>query len=105
MARKPTYAQHVAPGNTPQSEPLLGENQVRNNAGGFVYAIDDWQRLERFLILGAEGGTYYTGERKLTRENAEVVNRCLKADAQRTIQTIVAVSEAGRAPKQAPAIF
>src|SRR5271165_475278 len=37
----------------PQSEPL-DESQVRNNAGGFVYALSEWGRLERFLILGSD---------------------------------------------------
>jgi hypothetical protein len=50
---------------TPQNEPAR-DDQVRNNAGGFVFAVDKWARLDRFLILGAEGGTYYVGERELT---------------------------------------
>ena len=66
--------------DVPQTE-ALDERQVKNNAGGFVFAIDDWARLDRFLILGAEGGTYYVSERKLTQENAGVVTRCLAADA------------------------
>ena len=55
---------------TPQSAPIPGTSQVPNSAGGFAFAVDDWTRLDRFLILGAEGGTYYATERKLTRENA-----------------------------------
>ena len=35
----------------PQTEPL-DSRQVLNNAGGFVYKIDDMARLRRFLILG-----------------------------------------------------
>ena len=30
--------------------------------GGFAWAVDDWTRLRRFLILGSEGGSYYAGE-------------------------------------------
>ena len=47
---------HVT-GPTPQSEPLAGAAtpQVPNSAGGFAWALDPWQRLERFLILGADG--------------------------------------------------
>ena len=59
-----TYANHFQ--NTQQSEPIFGRSMVQNAAGGFVFEIDDWQRLRRFLILGAEGGTYYASERKLT---------------------------------------
>ena len=45
---------------TSQGEPLPGRtDSVKNNAGGFGFAVDKWQRLRRFLILGSEGGTYY----------------------------------------------
>lgn len=79
--------------------------QVKNSAGGFSFVLDDWKRLEQFLILGSEGGTYYVNERKLTRENAAVVQRCLNADGPRAVEVIASISEAGRAPKNDPAIF
>ena len=90
---------------TPQSQPIPGSAQVANSAGGYSFAVDDWTRLSRFLVLGAEGGTYYIGERTLTRENAEAVTRCIAADGPRVVREIVAVSEAGRAPKNDPALF
>ena len=55
---------------TPQTLPIPGAGQVANSAGGFAWALDDWVRLDRFLVLGAEGGTYYVGEQRLTLENA-----------------------------------
>src|SRR5262245_56556578 len=55
---------------TPQSAAIPGSSQVPNSAGGFAFAVDDWARLDRFLILGSEGGSYYATERRLTRENA-----------------------------------
>lgn len=87
----------------PQSEPI--PRTVPNSAGGHAFAISDWARLDRFLVLGSEGGSYYAGERTLTRENAAAVMRCIAEDGGRAVATIVAVSEAGRAPKQDPAIF
>jgi len=90
---------------TPQSEPIPGTSQVANSAGGYAWQLDDWARLDRFLVLGCEGGTYYVGERELTIENATIVQRCIAADGIRTIDRIVAISEAGRAPKNDPAIF
>lgn len=90
---------------TPQSQPILGQTQVKNLAGGYVYQIDDWKRLDRFLILGVDGGTYYIGEQELARDNAEVVLRCIASDGQKTVQRIVEISEAGRAPKNDPALF
>lgn len=88
---------------TPQSQPVPGT--VPNSSGGYAFPVSDWTRLERFLVLGSEGGSYYAGERALTKENAEAVVRCLVEDGDRTVETIVAVSESGRAPKQDPALF
>lgn len=95
----------TSPKVTPQSEPIPGSTQVQNSEGGYAWAVDDWTRLERFLVLGTEGGTYYATERKLTRENIDSVKRCIITDAARTIQTIVSVSESGRAPKNDPALL
>ena len=58
----------MAHGQPGQQMPLPGEKMVANDAGGYVYALDDWARLDRFLILGTEGGTYYASEARLTRE-------------------------------------
>ncbi|KMO41309.1 RNA-binding protein [Methylobacterium variabile] len=88
---------------TPQSEPVPGT--VPNSAGGHAFAVDDWARLDRFLVLGSEGGSYYASPRALTAGNAAAVQRCIAEDGLRAVAAIVAVSEAGRAPKQDPAIF
>jgi 60 kDa SS-A/Ro ribonucleoprotein len=98
------YAQHVAQ-PVPQSEPVPGKPMVKNPAGGYVFEIDDFARLRRFLILGCEGGTYYEGERKLALENADVVRRCVAADGKRALDLIVDVSDRGLAVKNDPAIF
>jgi 60 kDa SS-A/Ro ribonucleoprotein len=90
---------------TPQAQPIPGSNQVQNNAGGFAWQITPWERLERFLILGAEGGTYYVGEQKLVQQNHDSVLACLKEDGSRVVRTTVEVSIAGRAYKNDPAIF
>jgi 60 kDa SS-A/Ro ribonucleoprotein len=78
---------------------------VVNSAGGASFALDHWARLERFLILGSEKGSYYASERRLTIENAVCVQACLNADGVRAVDVIVAVSQDGRAPKNDPAIF
>lgn len=89
---------------TPQSE-QADPRQVKNSAGGYTFTLDDWARLDRFLILGVDGGTYYVGERPLALDNVAVIDRCLTADWKRTIDTIVAVSTDGRAAKNDPALF
>jgi len=88
----------------PQIEPL-DEWQVRNSAGGYSYPVDDWKRLERFLILGSEGGSYYASERILTKENVDAVKQCIEADGIRVVKTDIEISGAGRAPKNGPALF
>jgi 60 kDa SS-A/Ro ribonucleoprotein len=90
---------------TPQSEPIPGSTQVANSGGGYAWPVDKWTRLDRFLILGSEGGTYYIGERQLTQENAQAVVECLAEDGPRLVRRIVDVSLAGRAPKNDPALF
>jgi 60 kDa SS-A/Ro ribonucleoprotein len=99
------YLANLGKRRTRQIEPLLGRNQVRNSAGGYTWAVDDWVRLDRFLILGSEGGSYYAREQELTRENAVAVLRAIQADGPRAVARIVEVSEGGRAPRNDPAIF
>ncbi|HMN10709.1 MAG TPA: TROVE domain-containing protein [Bellilinea sp.] len=99
------YTNHFNPNNTPQSEPIPFSGQVQNNAGGYAWQIDKWKRLERFLILGTEGGTYYTTERSLTVENAESAVACLEEDPRRVVETLLDISRQGRALKNGPALF
>jgi 60 kDa SS-A/Ro ribonucleoprotein len=97
------YARIFSLFKTPQSQPIAGT--VANSGGGYAFPVDDWVRFERFLILGSEGGSYYAGERQLTRENAEAVIRCIAEDGVRAVGYLVEVSASGRAPKNDPAIF
>ncbi len=76
-----------------------------NSAGGYACQVDDWTRLDRFLILGAEGGTYYIAECDLVKENHDALVRCIQADGVRAVNRIVEISDGGRAPKNDPAIF
>lgn len=100
-----TYSNILNTKNTPQTEAVHGKQQVPNSAGGFVFEVNDFTKLERFLILGTEGGSYYASEKQLTKQNAETILRCLKKDGVKTVETIVAISDGGRAPKNDPAIF
>jgi 60 kDa SS-A/Ro ribonucleoprotein len=86
-------------------QPIPGSAQVENSTGGFTWQVNDWDKLTRFLILGAEGGTYYIGERELVKEGHDAVTRCIKANGVKTVQEIVDVSVKGRAYKNDPAIF
>src|SRR3989441_10233732 len=100
-----TYAKISTRRRTPQSQPIPGSNQVANSGGGYSWQVDDWTRLDRFLILGAESGTYYITERDLVKQNHDALVRCIKADGIRAVNRIVEISDSGRAPKNDPAIF
>lgn len=99
------YSKHAVkkPTLIPQTQALPG--QVANSAGGYSFKLTKWQQMERFLILGSEGGTYYIGEKKLTADNAKSVMDCIDEDGKRAVDLIVAISDQGRAPKNDPAIF
>jgi len=90
--------------STPQTQKAR-EDQVLNSAGGYVFATSDWERLTRFLVLGSEGGTYYVSEKKLTRDNANNIVKLIKSDYKRVVDTVVKISDEGRAPKNDPALF
>ncbi|SOD02524.1 SS-A/Ro ribonucleoprotein [bacterium JGI 053] len=90
---------------TPQGAPIPGAGQVPNSAGGYAWAVTPWQRLDRFLVLGTEGGTYYVGERELTVEGATAVAACIAEDGVRVVARAAELSESGRAPKNDPALF
>lgn len=88
----------------PQNRPL-NNRQVMNNAGGYVYTADSWKQLDRFLILGTEGGTYYVGEQKLTADACKNVLGCIKTDGIKVVNRILEISQRGLAPKQDAGIF
>jgi 60 kDa SS-A/Ro ribonucleoprotein len=90
---------------TPQTEPIPGETMVPNNAGGYAYALDKWAAFQRFLVLGTEGGTYYVKEKPLTAAGATNALACIAEDGARAVDLIVAISDAGRAPKNTAAEF
>ena len=33
---------------------------VETHEGGLAYVVDPWTRLVRFLVLGSDGGTFYS---------------------------------------------
>lgn len=98
------YARHFKPNQTPQSESMRAD-QVQNSAGGFAWAVDGWTRLDRFLVLGTEGGTYYASEQKLSRENSKTIVELIKSDGARVVSRVVEISDGGRAYKNDAALF
>lgn len=90
---------------TPQTEPIPGRAMVANNAGGFGFQMDPWTKLDQFLVLGTEGGTYYVEERKLTRDALSGVIERIAEDGPRVVARVVEISKAGRAVRNTPALW
>jgi 60 kDa SS-A/Ro ribonucleoprotein len=92
---------------TPQNQPIPGREaeMVPNNAGGYSFELDDWERLNRFLILGSEKGTYYVGQEKLKEQNATCVIRCIKADGVRVADAAAMINISNRTPKVDQQLF
>ena len=90
--------------HTPQSQPA-DPRQVPNSAGGFTFTVAPVERLRRFLVLGTDGGTYYATERELTAANADVVLAWARDRCAELVDEVVAISTAGRAPRNNPALF
>ncbi|MEO3807515.1 TROVE domain-containing protein [Sphaerisporangium sp. B11E5] len=106
MARDPLAS--VSTHATPQTQRFPGRmGQVRNAAGGYVFAKDLWTRVEDFLILGTTGGTYYVGEDTLTAENVDVLGEAIAEDGPRVVALLTGISTARppRAPRNRPALF
>lgn len=98
------YSDHVSDKKTPQSQKAKAD-QVLNLAGGFVFAVTPWVQLDRFLILGTEGGTYYASEKESTIKAAACVEKCIALDGLKTVARVLEISDGGRAPKNDPALL
>jgi len=89
------YGKNLSTKKTPQGQPIFGKDMVQNNAGGFVFKTDPWVVLDRFLILGTEGGTYYCSEAKATVKAGDNVVACIKLDGEKALKRIIEVSDKG----------
>lgn len=91
--------------NPPVTSKIPGSNQVKNNTGGYVFEVTPKTRLERFLILGTDGGSYYVGEKDLTQQNVDFIINMIKSDPQLVLDTVYDVSSNGRSYRNSAAIF
>lgn len=68
-----------------------------SNEGGEVFTITPLQQLERFLYLGAVGGTFYATEAKHVAQNLSNVEEAINTYGREAVDMIVNVGE--NAPK------
>ncbi|XP_048760275.2 RNA-binding protein RO60-like [Ostrea edulis] len=88
-----------------QSE-KIAPYQLMNNTGGYVYQTDYETQMMRFLCIGTTGGTYYTGEAELTRENAKCIDRLINSGRGTDVVKLVReFSVENRACKQRPILY
>lgn len=90
--------------STPQTE-KAHVKQTKNKAGGYTFSVSDVERVKRFLIIGTDGGTYYTNEQKLSVENAKAVLKLAQTNHPALVSAILDVSLRGAAPKQDATLF
>lgn len=98
----------IAPApRTPQSQPLPGREaeMQQNPAGGFGFIQSPLGVLERFLILGTTGGTFYVTQRKLTEAIAPAVEQALTETPAESLALIVSVLHHNRAVRPDSALF
>lgn len=97
-------SEHAAKPVTPQTVQARSD-QVKNNAGGFVFQITPAQQLRRFLILGTTGNTYYQKEEDLTKMNVDAVAAFIKSNPAEALDIIFEISDGGLALRQNPTLF
>lgn len=92
--------------STPQTQ-KISEDQVKNNAGGYVYKVDGIDRVRRFLVLGSDSSYYQSGA-NLSKENADNIIKVIESSPEghkAVVDAVVEISTQGRAPKQNAGIF
>jgi hypothetical protein len=90
-----------------QGAPIFGreKDMTKNHDGAHVFKIDPWKTLERFLVMGVQGGTYYTSEKKQTLEMVAETRYCIVTDANRVVDMIMTFDHEKRLHRKSPALF
>lgn len=80
--------------------------EKKNNAGGYVFEVDDFVRARRFVILGSDKGSYYQGSVDLLKQNLDCFRALIGAGRSRELVDMIRdISFRGLAPKQDTIIF
>nr|KAG5707791.1 hypothetical protein BaRGS_015951 [Batillaria attramentaria] len=89
-----------------QVEPCAPGDLDKRGKSVPVYVLEDTQQLDRFLVIGTEGGTYYASEGRLNQENANCITRLIESgQGELVVQRIVDICKKGRTAKQNCALF
>lgn len=80
-------------------------NTVLNHNEGKSYLADKWAILDRFLMLGVEGNTYYATPKALLLDSCKNLVSCISEDGSRVVARVVEVSDKGLSSKQDVLLF
>lgn len=80
--------------------------EKKNNAGGFVFKVDDMARARRFIILGCDKGTYYQTAPDLLGQNLDCLKKLIDGGhAEALVNMLVDISTRGLVPREDTVIF
>lgn len=98
------YGDILGSNKTAQNKPI-NTNQIKNDAGGYVFKADMWVTLDRFLIMGIPGNTFYVSQKNLVVTHVHVLTDCIKEDGIRCVNRVIELSASGRVVKADAPIF
>lgn len=97
-------SEHAVATAIPQTQ-KADADQVPNSGGGYTFTTAGLEQLRRFLIIGTEGGTFYAGERDLTKQNLDNIVAKIREDGMAVAQEVHNISVTGRAIRQNPTLL
>ncbi len=83
----------------------ISDDQVQNSAGGFVFEVSGLEKLNRFLMIGTEGGSFYASEKKLTMDNLANIAKMVESQGMDVARRTHEVSTRGLAHRQGPTLM
>ena len=103
--RKTATRKAVTP--QPVSQPIAKReaDMTVNHTAGYVFKLDEMKALERFLILGVTGPTYYVTKDQGMAEANGIITAALQANFYGAIDLACDISQDGRAAKNEQSIY
>lgn len=92
---------------TTQAEVIPGRenDMIKNHEDNYVFKVSPVNILERFLILGTTGSTYYASARQSFKEIIPEIQGLIAKDGKAAVDKVVEISKGGKAPKNDEAVF
>lgn len=79
--------------------------QATNRSGGLVHVASDDDRFIRALTIGADMGTFYIDQEKLSLQTIDFLKDYISHNPHKAVETIREVSSSGRAAKNSHSVF